>query len=75
MTYEGFKKRYLELIALEYDTKEIEVGKRFIIYNTPLGNVTYYPEADRLQIHEGNKWLSNGFDVMINKLNIKELEQ
>ena len=35
-----------------------------------LGAVTYYPKADKLNIHKGNKWEDNGYELVKNVLDV-----
>lgn len=51
-----------ELIFLEYQD--------FIKADLPeLGEVTFYPKKNRLNIHKCNRWESNGFYFIKNHLN------
>lgn len=34
-----------------------------------LGEITYYPKANRIQINKGNKWHDDGFYFIKNHLN------
>lgn len=45
----------------------------FIRVDIPeLGECTYYPKKNRLNIHKGNKWESDGFYYVRNHLNKKK---
>lgn len=43
--------------------------KTFIKADIPkLGNITYYPKSNRLQINKGNEWKDDGFYFVKNHL-------
>lgn len=43
---------------------------KFIKFELPfLGNCTFYPKANKVQIDKNNKWEENGFDYVKNILN------
>lgn len=53
-----------ELLFWEYPS--------FIKADIPgIGEITYYPKANKIQICKGNKWIENGFYFVKNHLNAK----
>jgi hypothetical protein len=55
---------------LEMHELLFEESDYFIKADIPvIGNVTYYPKKNRLQINKGNIWKDNGFYFIKNHLN------
>lgn len=64
------KDNYCDLIALNYDVSFVQETFSFVIRETPVGDITYFPKSNKIQIHADNRWLINGLDWLTKNLEL-----
>lgn len=67
-----FKSEYLDRISLQYDVEYLESMERYTIYNTPFGDLDFYPKSNKLLIRKDNEWKKPGLNWIMKNLNIEK---
>ena len=63
---------HLDLLSLNHDVERNPKAGAYIFHNTEIGDFTYYPKSDKLQLHTGSEWISNGLDFMYENIRIEK---
>lgn len=69
---ERFKSEYLDRVGLQYDVRYLERMERYTIFNTPFGDLDFYPKANKVLIRKDNKWIKPGLNWIMKNLNIEK---
>ena len=65
---ERFVKEHLGYLAISYDVEYYEHSHRYTIYNTPFGDLDFYPKANKVLIRKDNKWIKPGLNWIYKNL-------
>ena len=65
-----FKKEWLPLLRANYFVKFNKSQSFFLIKTQKFGCLDFYPMANKVMIHNGNKWIPNGLNWLSNNLTL-----
>jgi len=63
-----FLDHHLGLFSLTCDIERNSNAGAFIFYNTDMGDFTFYPKSDKVQLHGGNEWIEDGLQFLYDNI-------